>query len=298
MLSRKEFDVLTLLESEGELPQRRISEKLNMSLGTVNKTIRDLSEKAFVFEGGITAYGIEALTPYRVKRAVFIAAGFGSRLVPITFNTPKPLIRVNGTRIIDTLLDAVREAEIPEVIIVRGYLGEQFEQLLHKYHNIKFYDNKDYNVSNNIYSTLLVKEHLQNAYVFEADLILHNSSLIRKYEYESNFLGVPVKRTDDWCFTVNKKKIIQEIKLGGEECYQAIGISYWNEEDGKKLSSDIEDIYKTPGGKERFWEQVPLNYRSENYNVRLRECGKNDVIEIDTYQDLQNEDLLYKNCMG
>ena len=39
------------------------------------------------------------LEPYRAKRAIFIAAGFGSRLVPITINTPKPLVRVNGKRI-------------------------------------------------------------------------------------------------------------------------------------------------------------------------------------------------------
>ena len=68
-----------------------------------------------------------------MKRAVFVAAGFGSRMVPITLNTPKPLVRVNGTRIIDTLLDAVVEAGIPEIVIVRGYLGEQFDQLLYKY---------------------------------------------------------------------------------------------------------------------------------------------------------------------
>ena len=65
---------------------------------------------------------MDALEPYRVKRAVVIAAGFGTRMVPITLNTPKPLVRVHGKRIIDTLLDAVAEAGIPEIVLVRGYL--------------------------------------------------------------------------------------------------------------------------------------------------------------------------------
>src|SRR5699024_12760301 len=64
--------------------------------------------------------GLEQLEPYRVKRAVIIAAGFGSRMVPITWNTPKPLVRVHGKKIVETLLDAIQAAEIPEVILVRS----------------------------------------------------------------------------------------------------------------------------------------------------------------------------------
>ena len=125
--------------------------------------------------------GYAALEPYRVKRAVFIAAGFGSRLVPITLNTPKPLVRVNGTRMIDTLLDAVIAAGIEEIYIVRGYLGEQFDQLLYKYPGIKFIDNPLYNEANNISSALLARHLLKNAYVLEADLFLYNPELITKY---------------------------------------------------------------------------------------------------------------------
>ena len=81
----------------------------------------------------ITDKGLETLEPYRAKRAVFIAAGFGSRMVPITLNTPKPLVRVHGKRIIDSLIDACLEADIREIYIARGYLAEQFDQLLYKY---------------------------------------------------------------------------------------------------------------------------------------------------------------------
>ena len=161
MLTRKEFDALVLLTEEREaLSQREIAKKLSYSLGTVNKLINELAEKHYVSDGYITGEGIKALEPYRVKRAVFIAAGFGSRLVPITFNTPKPLVRVNGTRIIDTLLDAVTAAGIPEIVIVRGYLGEQFDQLLYKYPNIKFVENPVYNEANNITIELLMMRNV------------------------------------------------------------------------------------------------------------------------------------------
>ena len=68
-------------------------------------------------EEGVTARGIAALEPYRVKRAVLLAAGFGSRLLPVTVNTPKPLARVHGVRIIDRLIDALLDAGISEIYI-------------------------------------------------------------------------------------------------------------------------------------------------------------------------------------
>ena len=129
----------------------------------------------------VTQSGLVALEPYRVKRAIFIAAGFGSRLVPITFNTPKPLVRVHGVRIIDRLIDACLEAGIDEIIIVRGYLGELFDQLLYKYPMIKFLENPIYNEANNISSSLVARYLLAGAYVFEADLLISNPKIIKKY---------------------------------------------------------------------------------------------------------------------
>ena len=94
--------------------------------------------------------------------------------MPITLNTPKPLVLVNGKKIIETLLDAVVKAEIPEIIIVTGYLNEQFEILLKKYPNIKFIYNKKYNEANNISSAYLVRDKFSNSYVLESDLYLYN----------------------------------------------------------------------------------------------------------------------------
>ena len=257
-LNRKQFTVMTCLEQNSELvSQREIAERTDMSVGSVNRIIASLTELGYIREYKLTDAGYAALEPYRVKRAVFIAAGFGSRLVPITLNTPKPLVRVNGTRMIDTLLDAVVAAGIEEIIIVRGYLGEQFDQLLYKYPNIKFIENPLYNEANNISSALLARHLLQNAYVLEADLFLSNPNLITKYQYTSNYLGVPTGYTDDWCFET-KNRVITKVKVGGENCHHMYGVSYWNAEAGAKLYDDIKKVYEMPGGKERFWDQVPL----------------------------------------
>ena len=235
---------------------------------------------------------IAALEPYRVRRAVFLAAGFGSRLAPITFNTPKPLVRVRGKRIIDSLLDACLAAGIEEIYLVRGYLAEQFDQLLYQYPMIRFLENPVYNETNNISSALCARHLLSNAYVLEADLVLANPGLIQPYQYRSNFLASSKAPTDDWCFEVEDGVITQE-KIGGEHCWQMVGISYWDGPDGEKLARDLKKVYEQPGGRERYWEQVPLVFCRENYQVAVRPCEDGDVTEIDTFRELKAFDRSY-----
>ena len=285
-LTRIQFDILeSLVNSNNKLTNNYATDK-------IHETINELNELGYMLNEEVTNSGIEVLENYRAKRAVFIAAGFGSRLMPITINTPKPLVRVNGKRMIDGLIDACLEIGINEIYIVRGYLAEQFDQLLYKYPMIKFIENPIYNEANNISSTLAVRELLSNAYVFEADLLISNPAIIKKYHYTSDFLAIKKDETADWCFTV-ENGVITEEKIGGTDCWQMVGISYWNEEDGKKLYRDIEVVYNSRDGKKMYWEQVPLVCCKENYSVEVRECFEDDIVEIDTFNELKAIDKIY-----
>ena len=232
---------------------------------------------------------------YRAKRAIFLAAGFGSRLAPVTLNTPKPLIRVNGKRIIDSAIDACLNVGIEDIYIVRGYLGYQFDQLLEKYPMVKFIENKDYNVTNNISSIYAAREHLTNAYIIDADTLIYNPKVIKKHNYSSNFLGIKTGLTDDWVFKVRNGIITNEKKGGKGNCiYKVVGISYWNEEDGRRLSADIVDEFEKNKKKDLYWEFVPLIERKKNYKVFIRECNEQDVFEIDTFDELKRVDKTYE----
>lgn len=292
-LTHKEFDVLAALaEAHGTLTQRKLEEATRHSLSTINRVCKTLSENGLIKDGKITDEGFAALEPYRAKRAIFIAAGFGSRLVPITLNTPKPLVRVNGKRLIDTMLDACLEAGISEIYIVRGYLAEQFDQLLYKYPMIKFIENPSYNEANNISSAMAARFLMQDAYVLESDLLVSNPKIIRRYNYSSNVLGVWKERTDDWCVT-EKDGFVDEEKLGGLDCYQMYGVYYLNSSDGARLAEDIKAAFESPGGKEMYWEQVPnVKFRGK-YKIEIVKCRENDIVEIDTFRELKALDKTY-----
>ena len=294
-VTKKQFDVLVCLEAHrGAISQREIAKQTGISVGSVNKILSDLGDKGLVSGGAITESGIEALEPYRVKRAVFLAAGFGSRLIPVTLNTPKPLVRVKGKRIKDTLLDAVVAAGIEEIYLVRGYLGDQFDALLKKYPTIKFVENPYYNEANNIASAYLARDLIEGSYVFEADLLLYNPTLISKYQYSTNYLGVPTKRTDDWCFITDSAGVIRRLAVGGTDCHHMYGLSYWTHEDGKRLAEHIRAVFdNTPGGKELYWDEVALKCYIDQYKVSVRECTFDDIVEIDTFNELKKLDNSY-----
>ncbi len=62
-------------------------------------------------------------------KAVILAAGEGSRLRPLTLETPKPLIEIGGKTIIERIFSALPE-EIDEVVVVVGHLKEKIKTYL------------------------------------------------------------------------------------------------------------------------------------------------------------------------
>ena len=244
-LTKKQFDILEALATKGNLSQRGLAEATSQSVGNVNRLVKELSADGLVEDGRITRCGLEALEPYRAKRAVFLAAVCGSRLMPVTLNTPKPLVRVRGKRIIDGLLDEVIALGVQEIYIVRGYMGGAVRPATGKVSDHPVPGEPIYNETNNISSAMCARYLLSNCYVFEADLILR-PGLLRCYHYTSTFLGAYGERVDDWCFKVKNGFITNEI-LGDYDAWRNCGVSCWNEADGKRLSVHLKEAYEAPG---------------------------------------------------
>ena len=303
-LSLYQFELLTFLEKNGKkrYSQRYLSDTLTLSLGTVNKLLNQVFELGFAeLDSGnnlcITDKGLKVLEQYRVRKAIILAAGFGHRLAPVSLHTPKPLVRVNGERIIDSLLDALLASGIESIYIVRGYKKEQFDELLEKYPMIRFIDNDEFNITNNISSLIKCIDLIDRCYICEADLVIKNPEIIRKYEYKTNYLGAKVNETDDWCF----KRVggyLSNYERGGEDCYQAYGISYWDQDDSEKLKADLLKVYNSRAGKENLWEFVPLRICRKNYHVEVRTIHKSDIAEIDTFEELVSVDPSYETYPG
>lgn len=225
--------------------------------------------------------------PYIAERAIVLAAGRGERMRPLTDEMPKPMVRVDGRRIIDTLLAALVAAGIPEIYVVRGYLGEKFDALKEEYPTLHFIDNPHWHEANNISSLLAAGDLVENAFVVEGDLFLQNPSLLSREQQGTNYLAIPVKETTDWCFFPDEAGVIRRMAVGGTDCWKMVGISYWTTEDGRNLAQSIRRLYETPGGAARYWDEAALSADIEDFCVRVRACSEKDVQEIDTVEELE-----------
>lgn len=231
---------------------------------------------------------------YTAQRAIILAAGFGSRMVPVTLDRPKPLVRVNGIRIIDTIIDALTEAGIEDITIVRGYKKECFDELLEKYPFLRFVDNDLYDRTNSISSARAALDMIKDGcYICEADLLIANPTIITKYHTSSDYLGSYAKETDDWSLKEVYGRAV-DYRKGNSDCFNCYGISFWTPEDCIRLREDIESVWNEDGGRDVFYEFVPLVLRKDNYFVKIRECQKGDVVEIDNFHELVALDHSYK----
>ena len=178
---------------------------------------------------------------HRIKRAIIMAAGLGNRMKPVTLKTPKPLVVVNGVRIIDTVIEALHENEIYEIYVVVGYLKEQFKSLEIQYPGLKLIENPYYNVCNNIASLYVARNYLEDVIILDGDQIIYNSKILCPEFEKSGYNSVWIEEeTNEWLQTVENGIVKACSRNGGKRGWQLYSISRWTAEDGKKLKKHLE----------------------------------------------------------
>ena len=118
-LTYGEFEILQLLLRYGDQPLPTIPRRLAITSQEVADAITSLAQQGLVRRTGDklrlrgpTTVILDKLAPYKVQRAVILAAGLGSRMRPATNTLPKPMMLINNKRIIETQLDALLAANI------------------------------------------------------------------------------------------------------------------------------------------------------------------------------------------
>ncbi len=230
-------------------------------------------------------------------KAVLLAAGSSTRLLPLTENTPKCLLDVGGKTLLEHQLDALAVCGVSELIIVTGYLSqmleEKIEQVGERYpFKFSFVHNALYAETNNIYSLWTAREALKDT----AFLCLHADVL-----FHSQILRGGATSSDDVCLIADEEVLEETMKLKvkndrvtavgkhvsmEEASGTFLGLVKFSEEGGRRMFAEVDQLIAENRTKGYFTDAIERMIAG-GYRVGVSFTRGLPWIEIDVKEELE-----------
>lgn len=218
------------------------------------------------------------------KNAIILAAGVGTRMVPINTELPKGMLEINGERLIERLIRQLREANIQEIYIIVGFMKEMYKYLQDKYH-VQLIYNPSYAEKNNLYSLKKAISYMGDTYIIPSDIWLRKNLFLEK---SITSWYMVTNAVDDNSFVrLNRQHelyLIPKSKAGNA----MVGIAYLHFHDIEYIKAQILSLTEHDKNKSAFWE-LALCVR-DKFTIPAKVVDVNDVMEINTYEDLRELD--------
>ncbi|WP_299360442.1 NTP transferase domain-containing protein [uncultured Parabacteroides sp.] len=215
--------------------------------------------------------------------AIILAAGMGTRLRPLTDDTPKCLVKVNEVPMVERQILCLHERGIFDITLVAGYKKERLEYLEKKYH-VRIVLNEKYDLYNNIYSLYLVLDRFGDTFVLEGDVWLQHNCIRTDLTHSSYFSTWRDSYRNEWGLVTGNEGDLESISIGDGCGYLMSGISYWKSEDCKLIAQEIRKRIDSGDYQNLYWDNAVLNILNQ---LKLKVIPSSGIYEIDTIEDLR-----------
>ena len=244
-------------------------------------------------------------------QAIILAAGMGKRLGEYTRNNTKCMVPVNGTPLIDRMLNQLSRLNLNRVVIVVGYEGKKLMEYVGAERNglrIEYIENSVYDRTNNIYSLALAKEKMQedDTLLLESDLIFEdnmlslllenpfpNLALVAKYE---TWMDGTMVCIDKDCNIVNfvTKAAFNYHHI--DQYYKTVNIYKFSRTFSRDKYIPFLEAYTKAVGNNEYYENVLRIITFLNSEeLKALPVGHRKWYEIDDKQDLDIAEALFSD---
>ena len=244
-------------------------------------------------------------------QSVILAAGIGSRLGKYTRDNTKCMVSINGSTLIERMLDALDSAGIKKCVIVAGYQKDNLIDFVgHQYKNIKiiWVINEIYDKTNNIYSLYLARDHLlaEDTLLLESDLIFETRIIKELLENPDPTLAV-VAPYESWMdgtvAQISQENVITNLIPKKYFNYNEKNF-YFKTVNIYKFSRDFLSNYYIPFleaytqamGKNEYYEEVLRVIATlEKYELKAMVLNNHKWYEIDDIQDKDIAEIIFSD---
>lgn len=225
----------------------------------------------------------------KIENAIIMAAGLGTRMRPLTYETPKPLIPVHGKPMIESIIDGLHQNDINDITIVVGYLGEKFGYLSDKYQGIKLIENPYYNRYNNISSLYVARNELKNTIILDGDQLIPNTKILNRDFQYSGYAGSRVDGwTDEWIMHVDNNNVILSCdREGNDHGWRLYSLSKWTAKDSAMLKKYLVQGFSNGEYRDLYWDDIAMFEYFDKFTLTMMPINKGDIIEIDSVAQLK-----------
>ncbi len=311
MQDRETTIILRTLYERADSTQRDLAEALGVSLGKTNQLLQETVNAGFLRKlshdegrGRNVLYelsdaGQRLLESHRVDAALVLASGFGSRFVPLTYETPKGLLEVFGERMIERQIRQLHEVGITDITIMVGYLKEKFEYLIDKY-QVKLIYNPEYATKNTLatmhHAASVLRGH--NCYILSSDNWMREN-MYHTYEADTWYAASFMKgETREWAMETARNGAIKDVRVGGCDQWCMYGPVYFTRDFSEKFLPLIESYYRMPGTEQFYWEDVLIRNLRNLPPIYINRQPEGEIYEFENLEELRQFDERYINHSG
>ncbi len=244
-------------------------------------------------------------------QAVILAAGFGKRMRPLSYDKHKTLLEINGVSILSNIVGKLMDNNVPDITLVLGYQAKEIQEHMKAEFpktTFNYVVNERYASTNNLVSLAMGLKSMRkeaDVIIIESDLIYDESVLLRllnsKHEnvalvdhYGAGMDGTVVSISDDVITSVIPPHL-QGSDFTFKDKYKTLNIYKFSKEFCFGSFSDLLEYY-IHAIKDSYYELILgiiIYLRTETIHAEVLEGEK--WTEIDDPNDLQIAQYMFEN---